>query len=284
MHKHLCDLMSRARVNRQFIDCPNAYGHSMTLTAPLRGFDSIVLNPENETRLHKHLSWFKASRSLFSSRGMSYKTGILLEGPPGTGKTSVCRAIANDLGYRIRLGDLSHIRDVLGQMEPKTLLLIEDIDKFIGDVAENNVKLRSEVEDNELSELDSDFESDSGVVSGSTRDIRHAQESRRLAEEGLQHLMQFMDGMTSMDDTVIVLTTNYPDRLPPELLRNGRIDLRLHIGLFGRPEAERLCRLFGHTDGRTISQLLDTIGSSTWSLPSTLHGILLGMDKHGVET
>lgn len=277
MHDFVSTMMANARVERQLITMPNQYGHSMNVSAPLRGFETIILNPNVERRIRTHLDWFKNARPVYDKRGLAYNTGILLKGPPGTGKTSICRAIANELGYCIRLGDLPHIKDQLGQMTPKSLLLIEDIDKFIGDAAVEAVAA--------VTTFDVDIEdpdADTSALKTLTMRERDS-ERKRIAEEGLQSLMQFMDGMTSMDETVIVLTTNYPERLPPELVRRGRIRLEEEIGYFELAEAQRMCYMFD-LDVEETDNFLHYLPQEQWEVPVNLYAELLAREGRHAQT
>ena len=123
--------------------------------------------------------------------GIPYKYNILLEGYPGTGKTSLITAIASELNYNIAtisfdrdLTDKSLFRS-LKNMPPKTILLLEDIDVLFKERKEN---------DNYKSAL-----SFSGLING-------------------------LDGCGSIDKQIIFMTTNYACNLDCALKRPGRVD------------------------------------------------------------
>ena len=123
--------------------------------------------------------------------GIPYKYNILLEGYPGTGKTSLITAIASELKYNIAtisfdrdLTDKSLFRS-LKNMPPKTILLLEDIDVLFKERKEN---------DNYKSSL-----SFSGLING-------------------------LDGCGSIDKQIIFMTTNYACNLDCALKRPGRVD------------------------------------------------------------
>ena len=76
-----------------------------------------------------------AGRSWYVERGIPYRRGYLLHGPPGSGKTSFITALAGELGFDIcvlNLGEagltddrLSH---ALSNMPPRSFALLEDVD------------------------------------------------------------------------------------------------------------------------------------------------------------
>ena len=56
----------------------------------------------------------------------------------------------------------------------------------------------------------------------------------------LSGLLNAIDGVASQEGRVLVLTTNYPDRLDPALIRPGRVDLKVRFDLAGRKEVREL--------------------------------------------
>lgn len=202
-------------------------------TSP-RDFSNVILKPEVEHKLERHMKWFKDNYQFYKQHGLPYKTSILLKGPPGTGKTSLCRAIAHYFGYEIYMlslsGMVSEHRTSIPEIPEHTLVMIEDIDKNI------------------------------------PKDLAaHSKES-----ESLRILMQMLDGMFSQDNTVFVLTTNFPELLPMELIRPGRINLKLDIGLFTMSEALRMAKLYD-----VPSAVINSLDKALWEQPAALHEFLL---------
>jgi chaperone BCS1 len=196
------------------------------------------LNPATEHKILKHIEWFKDNKSYFAQHGLTYKTAILLKGPPGTGKTSICRALANYMNYDIFILNMSALCDrgnrlaQLPKIPEKSLILVEDIDKSI--------------------------------------------DSTNM--QAVQILMQMLDGMLSCDNTLFAITTNFPEKLPEELIRPGRINLQVDVGLFTMTEALRLGRMYDVPDA-----IITNLPEATWTHPSALHEFILGYSNDRQE-
>lgn len=227
-----------AHDGRQVVITHEPYRHNSKRYTALRDFNSIVLNPETENKLLHHISWFKRSKSYFRKHGLTYKTAILLKGPPGTGKTSISRAVANYLNYNMFILNMTALMEKgtreaqVPQIPENSLILIEDIDKSL-DTSEG---------------------------------------------KAIQTLMQMLDGMLSCDNTAFVITTNFPDKLPAELIRPGRINLQLDVGLFSITEAKRLAALY-----EVPYSIIQSLPEAIWSQPSALHEFVVNYSSREQE-
>ncbi len=135
--------------------------------------------------------------------------GVLLMGPPGTGKTLLARAIAGEAGvafFSISGSDFvemfvgvgaSRVRDLFeqGKRNAPCIIFIDEIDA----VGRHR-----------------------GAGLGGGHDER---------EQTLNQLLVEMDGFESNDGVILVAATNRPDVLDPALLRPGRFDRRIVVGL-----------------------------------------------------
>ncbi|MFZ6179433.1 ATP-dependent zinc metalloprotease FtsH [Nannocystis pusilla] len=135
--------------------------------------------------------------------------GVLLMGPPGTGKTLLAKAIAGEAGvafFSISGSDFvemfvgvgaSRVRDLFeqGKKNAPCIIFIDEIDA----VGRHR-----------------------GTGLGGGHDER---------EQTLNQLLVEMDGFESNDGVILVAATNRPDVLDPALLRPGRFDRRIIVGL-----------------------------------------------------
>lgn len=149
--------------------------------------------------------------TLFSDFGISPPRGILLHGPPGTGKTMLLECVANETN--------AHVLKVKGP---------EIVSKYLGET-ENAIRdIFVEARKFQPSIIFMD-EIDSLVPNRNSEDSGET-ESRVVAT-----LLTMMDGMGDTGRLVVVGATNRPNSIDPALRRPGRFDQEVEIGI---PDAE----------------------------------------------
>ena len=167
---------------------------------------------------------------IFSRLGIDPPKGILLYGSPGTGKTLIARAVANEAGANFF-----------------TIQGPEIMSKFYGQSEERLREIFSEAEKNSPSVIFID-EIDSIAP---RRDEVHGEVERRVVAQ----LLTLMDGMTTRGNVIVIAATNREDAIDPALRRPGRFDREIEIGV---PTAEgRLEILMIHTRGMPLSETVD---------------------------
>ncbi|KAI8894921.1 peroxisome assembly factor 2, partial [Globomyces pollinis-pini] len=144
---------------------------------------------------------------LFSS-GVKKRSGVLLYGPPGTGKTLVAKAVATTLGL--------NFFSVKGP---------ELLNMYIGESEANVRKVFQKARDAKpciifFDELDS-----VAPQRGSKGD------SGGVMDRIVSQLLSELDGMGSSSDIFVIGATNRPDLLDSSLLRPGRFDKLLFLGV-----------------------------------------------------
>lgn len=173
-------------------------GWEMTCRQLKRSFDTIALPIPTSNLLTRTIDMFLSDNSWYAKNGVPYRLGILLEGPPGTGKTSLIKGLCAKYGRDLYLLSLSIMTDAslleaLSKVPEGSIVAIEDID------AQGTVVNRDDKKD---------------AAKGPT----------------LSGLLNALDGAVSAENRILIATTNHPDRLDPALIREGRFDLRLAIG------------------------------------------------------
>lgn len=79
---------------------------------------------------------FKESKDWYSDRGIPYRRGYLLHGPPGTGKTSFIQSLASKVNMNVAILSLSAaanddaLSSALAQVPKNCMLVIEDVDHY----------------------------------------------------------------------------------------------------------------------------------------------------------
>ncbi|GAA2395104.1 ATP-binding protein [Dactylosporangium salmoneum] len=148
--------------------------------------------------------------------GATRPQGILLSGPPGTGKTMLAQALANEIG-----ADLREIRTP------------EILDKWVGNSEKNIQRIFAEARGLRSPTVLLFDEFDSIIsYTGAALD---AADQMINAVAGI--FKQEMNSLIEANPNVIVVaTTNFPDRVDASLVRSGRFDLKLTVPLPG-PQA-----------------------------------------------
>jgi chaperone BCS1 len=174
---------------------------------PRRPLESLVLTDGALEDLLDDLRTFYGSRSWYVQRGIPYRRGYLLHGPPGNGKTTLVLAAAGELNLSVAVLSLSNrllsdeaLRGLVDALPPATLLLIEDVDCVF-----KTERMTTE---------------QTGVT--------------------LSGLLNALDGVSSREGRVLFLTTNHPERLDPALIRPGRVDRKVELGHATPDQARRL--------------------------------------------
>lgn len=189
------------------------------LSYPKRDFSTIFIKEENKNQLTTSLDNFIKSENWYIKRGVPYQYGLLLYGEPGSGKTSLIKAIASYTNKNIATlsaDSLYSLPKAIAKLPDHTILVIEDID------SSSRVKSRSKLTDQYNSVEDN----------GGDSNISPPRDS--LAESmigmGLSEVLNALDGLIYKHGRMIIMTTNYIDKLDSALIRPGRIDLKMYLG------------------------------------------------------
>jgi len=169
-----------------------------------RPIGSVVLDSGVSESIVTDVKEFISSETWYRDRGIPYRRGYLLHGPPGCGKTSFIFALAGELEYSICVLNLSDpylgddkLQNRLADAPENSIILLEDVDAAFVSREESSV-------------TDSAFKG-----------------ANRLTFSGL---LNAIDGVTSTEGRIVFMTTNYIERLDPALVRPGRVDSIQYIG------------------------------------------------------
>ncbi|KAL6120539.1 hypothetical protein NUSPORA_02713 [Nucleospora cyclopteri] len=158
---------------------------------------------------------------IFQRVGIKPPKGVLLYGPPGTGKTLLARIVASTM-------DVTFLKVVASGL----------IEKYIGESAR---MIREMFAFARLKAPCIIFMDEIDAIGGARSNESNS--SDREVQRTLMELLNQMDGFNDLDNVKIIMATNRPDILDPALLRPGRLDRKIEIGLpndAGRREILRI--------------------------------------------
>lgn len=198
-----------------------------SLSRSSRPFSTVILNEKvkqdliDDVREYLH----PATRRWYANRGIPFRRGYLLEGPPGTGKSSLSLAIAGFFKMRIYMVSLSSVTasedslsSLFANLPRRCVVLLEDID---------------------TAGLTHTREENGAVVSGQSASADspskdQQQENNEVPIPGrlsLSGLLNILDGVASQEGRILIMTTNHVEKLDRALIRPGRVDMIIKFGL-----------------------------------------------------
>ncbi|KIJ16773.1 hypothetical protein PAXINDRAFT_175993 [Paxillus involutus ATCC 200175] len=204
-----------------------------------RPLHSVVLDAGVSKKIAQDVRAFLGRRQWYADRGIPYRRGYLLHGPPGSGKTSFIQALAGSLSYDICLLNLSErgladdkLIHLLSNAPERSFILIEDVD------AAFNKRVQT---------------SEDGYQSSVT----------------FSGFLNALDGVASGEERIIFMTSNHIEKLDPALIRPGRVDLSVLVDDASPTQVRTLfTRFYGEGDG-TSAEEVDRMGQQLEGIAAT---------------
>ena len=168
---------------------------------PKRSFESIFLKENHINKIKDPITNFlkKETYNDYNKHGIPYKLNIMLHGSPGVGKTSLIHTIASEccanlcvLNINAELKEEAMIEAIsqVNEDDKKSILVLEDIDCIFAD-RKTNDSLKNNI-----------------TMNG---------------------ILNCLDGFNNPEGLIVIMTTNFPDKLDDALVRSGRIDLDIEL-------------------------------------------------------
>jgi transitional endoplasmic reticulum ATPase len=161
---------------------------------------------DTKEHLRETIQWPLDYPEVFEAMDMESAKGVLMYGPPGTGKTLLAKAVANEAE--------SNFISVKGP---------ELLDKYVGESEKGVREIFSKARENAptvifFDEIDA-IATERGQNTGDSG----------VSERVVSQLLTELDGLETLEDVVVIATSNRPDLIDPALLRPGRLDRHVHV-------------------------------------------------------
>jgi chaperone BCS1 len=240
-----------------------------------RTFNNIFF--DGKKQLIDKITFFLNNKDWYYQKGIPYSLGIGLHGPPGTGKTSFIKAIANYTNRHIIVISLKLIK-TKSQLEKlffentynydnennyiswdKKILVFEDID-CIGDIIlnreekekenkkknKNNSKKTNKTNDNikvgDIIQTICEINDSSNMISSSSKETLIT----------LDDILKLWDGIRETPGRILFISSNHYHKLDPALVRPGRIDITHELS---NASYNTISEMYLHLFGNSIDKI-----------------------------
>lgn len=192
------------------------YGMFNTDLIPKRNKNTVFFKKNQLDEITSDILKFleKDSHLEYINHGVPYKLNILLHGSPGVGKTTlihhlatICNAVIYVLNINSDMSEMDflNVLRITNEEDRTVFIIIEDIDCIFEP---------RKINDNHRNNIT------------------------------MQGILNALDGFNNKEGGIIIMTTNYPDKLDSALTRSGRIDINIELTNIDRYQAENMYNSF----------------------------------------
>lgn len=198
-----------------------------------RTFDNVFF--EQKDAVQNHTEFFLNRKDWYEKKGIPYTLGFMFHGPPGCGKTSTIKAIANISHRHIMNIQLSQIKskDQLRHLFFNDEIHVYDgfkTEKFIIPVHER-LYVIEDIDAMGDSVLRREWKNPASEVPKKKEIVDpwgHVEEEESEPID-LSFLLNLLDGTLEASGRILAVSSNFPERIDRALIRPGRIDMIVHF-------------------------------------------------------
>jgi hypothetical protein len=201
----------------RFDNAPKTLTFNMNEFQTSKSFSNVYGSHVDELR--ERLSIFVDHPEWYEERGIPHTLGIMLHGIPGAGKTSTIKAIAKDTGRHIFSLAL---RPYTTCKQLTSLFYDETVHVTGTDGTQQTYRIPL----NKRVYVIEDIDCLTDVVLERSEGKKKQQHNETLT---LSFLLNLLDGVLETPGRILVITSNYPERIDKALIRPGRIDVKVEF-------------------------------------------------------
>lgn len=206
--KYLEDMINEFRYKKKkdeiYINRYTLDGWETICPITKRPISTVIMRQDLKEKIIDNIQFFIDNKDAYVNRGLPYKKTIVLYGKPGTGKTSIIKALASYFNKNIYVVNISVLGNsgfekAITTTPPNSIIIIEDFDSCTSTHARINKEKSIENKDVE-------------------------KEDNQDNSLSLTTILNTLDGVVSLNGTIIFMTTNHIEKIDDALLRKGRTD------------------------------------------------------------